>query len=260
MKQIQLPKPKQHLKDWKPVQLSGEIRALLLSDIHVPYFDYDALLIALDEGKKRKPTHIILNGDTIDCHAVSRWEKDPRERNFKDEIESCRQVLQAIRDTFPNAKIVFKFGNHEERYVSYMRQKAPELLGLADFDLESILRFDELGITSAKDCVPIRIGKLNIIHGHEYKFSISNPVNPARGFYLRAKVHCIGGHLHQHSNHSEKNMEGKVISTWSTGCLCNMHPDYAPLNNWSHGFAFVSCDKAGSFHVENMKIINGRVY
>jgi len=168
--------------------------------------------------------------------------------------------LATLREGFPKARLVYKLGNHEERYERYMSVKAPELLGVAEFETQHLLGFANLGVGLVRDKRPIRLGKLNVVHGHEYSFPIANPVNPARGYFLRAKTHCLGGHLHQSSQHSEKNLEGKVVSTWSTGCLCDLHPDYRPLNNWNHGFAFVEIDKAGAFHVENLKLIDGEIY
>ena len=50
------------------------------------------------------------------------------------------------------------------------------------------------------------------------------------------------------------------MSTWSTGCLCDLHPDYRPLNNWNHGFAIVEVAKDGTFQVQNKTVINGTIY
>ncbi len=138
--------------------------------------------------------------------------------------------------------------------------KAPELYGVPEFEAKTILGLPDLNIVWVDGKRPIRIGKLNVIHGHEYSFGISNPVNPARGFFLRTKVHCIGGHFHQTSAHSEKNLEQTVISTRSTGCLCSLHPDYRPINTWNHGFAFAEVYSDGAFDVQNKIIIKGKVY
>jgi hypothetical protein len=138
--------------------------------------------------------------------------------------------------------------------------KCPELLGIPDFDWSSIFSLDEQGIELVDGKRPTRLGKLNVIHGHEYRFQISNPVNPARGFFLRAKSHVLGGHFHQTSSHSEKSIENKVVTTFSTGCLSNLHPEYRPLNNWNSGFAFVQVEANGAFHVDNLRIIDGEVY
>ncbi len=51
--------------------------ALILSDIHMPYHDLPALTAAIEYGIKNKVPGIILNGDTMDFFAASRFAKDP---------------------------------------------------------------------------------------------------------------------------------------------------------------------------------------
>ncbi len=255
-----IPKGWSHFDNWGTFQIPGPARVLVISDCHIPYHDQTALRVALGYGRDRQADVILLNGDIADFFSVSAWEKDPRKRRFADELKIVCEFLKTLREEFPKARIIYKLGNHEERYERYMMLKAPELLNVAEFSIEKILGLADLGIELVRDMRPIRLGPLNVIHGHEYKFNISNPVNPARGFFLRAKVHCMGSHLHQTSQHSEKNLEEKVISAWSIGCLCGLHPDYRPLNNWNHGFSFVELDAASAFHVENLKIIRGEVY
>lgn len=249
-----------HFDDWKSEQLDGPMRVLVLADLHIPYHDKAAVVAALRYGKKQRADTILLNGDIADCFSVSFWEKDPRKRDFAGEVKTVRDFLAAVREGFPKARIIYKIGNHEERYERYMSCKAPELLGLEDFSFEKVFQLEENRIELVKDKRPIRLGKLNVVHGHEFKFGISAPVNPARGYFLRAKSHCLGSHLHQSSQHSEGNVEQKVISTWSTGCLCDLHPDYSPMNSWNVGFAFVEVDKQGAFNVDNVKVIEGRIY
>ena len=255
-----LPQSLTHFNDWKAVQVDGPLRALVLSDLHIPYHDFNAVTAALKFGKKYKPTHILLNGDIADHFSVSFWDKDPRHRNFKNEVSDVLAFLHTLRDGFPKAKIIYKLGNHEERYERYMKVRAPELLGVGDFELGNIYDLNNFRIELVDERRPIRLGKLNTVHGHEFRFAISGPVNPARGFYMKAKTHVLGGHFHQASSHSEKSIEEHVIASWSTGCLCDMHPDYAPINNWCHGFATVEIDSKGAFSVDNMKIIDNQVY
>ena len=57
----------------------------------------------------------------------------------------------------------------------------------------------------------------------------------------------------------ERTMMGKVIKTWSTGCMCDLHPEYASLNKWSQGFTLVQVDKDGNFSVDNKSIDNGKI-
>lgn len=255
-----LPEPLKHFDDWKAFKVDGPFRALVISDVHVPYFHREALIVALEHGQKAGADLVLLNGDLADFHAMSDFEKDPRKRNLKLEFNMMREVLAILRDEFPKARIIYKEGNHEERYERYMMKKSPDFLETKDFQMEPVFRMPELKIEYVKDRRPIMLGKLNVIHGHEFSRTFAPPVNPARGFFLKGKAHCLGGHHHQTSQHSEKNIEQLVVSTWSTGCLCDLHPDYAPINQWNHGFAMVDVDKDGGFLVNNLRVVNGKVY
>ncbi len=255
-----LPKGITSFNTWEAVEVPGPIKALLLSDVHAPYHDHAALELALRFGEDQGVDTIILNGDLADFFSVSFWEKDPRKRNLAAELQTVRDLLYHIRQRFPLAKMIYKVGNHEERWERYLSVKAPELLGVEDFELRKLLRLDDFETQIVSDKRPLKLGYLYVIHGHEFKWGISNPVNPARGFYLRAKECCIGGHLHQTSSHSEKSLGGTIISTWSTGALCDLHPDYAPINKWNHGFAIIDTEANGQFEVNNLKIIEGRVF
>lgn len=249
------------LGDFSPVALPSGCSYLVLSDIHVPYHDRDSFLRALEWGVSHGCQRVVINGDFVDNYAASRWQTDPRQRNYQREIETARTVLEAICQGMPGGgHVTLKLGNHDERLEAYLQVKAPELLGLSEFRLESLLRCEELGVQVVGDMRPIRLGHLSLLHGHEYKFSISNPVNPARGLFLRGHSHAICGHFHQSSQHSDRNLEQKVVSCWSTGCLCNLHPRYMPLNKWNHGFAVVRVDDRGAFRVNNYRIIDGEVY
>ena len=252
--------PESDEDDWPPFELPKACtRILLLSDIHVPYHNIAAITKAIEYGKEKKVNAIVFNGDTLDCYALSRYERDPRKRGFAEELEACRQLLKVFRKEFDGVPFYFKLGNHEERYEAYLRVKASELLGTSEFTLDSLLRFGELGCTLIEDKRVIKAGKLNILHGHEFGRSVFSPVNPARGYYMRAKASVICGHNHQTSEHSENNLEGKIVTTWSTGCLCEMHPMYMPINKWNHGFAYVEVFKDGGYEVDNLKVIGGKI-
>lgn len=257
---VAIPEGIRHFQEREPLFIEGPARVGVLSDIHLPYHERGQLLEALRSCRDYAPSHLILNGDIADFFSVSFWEKDPRKRDLSNEIKTVREFLAVVRKQFPKTEIIYKLGNHEERWERYLRVKAPELIGVADFEIDKVLHFGNYGIQKVSDCRVIRIGHLNVVHGHEFKWGITDPVNPARGFYNRGKECCIGGHLHRTSSHNEKSMNGIVVSCWSTGCLCDLQPDYAPINKWNHGFATVELDKGGMFEVHNYKLINGRAF
>lgn len=255
-----LPEGIVHLEDWKAEQVDTPGTWLVMSDLHIPYHDAQAIRVIWREAKRRGISGILLNGDLMDCFAVSRWEKDPRKRNFKSEIATGQKFFEAQDEAFPGVRKLWKFGNHCERYDIYMQLKAPELLGIPEFDFAEITDANKYGVATVRDKRPVKLGKLWTLHGHEYKFNISNPVNPARGIYLRSKVSTLVGHLHQSSSHTEPGLDGHVVTCWSTGCLCDMHPDYSPINKWNLGFAIVTVASDGAFEVENYRIIDGKIW
>jgi predicted phosphodiesterase len=233
-------------------------RVLMLSDIHFPYQDDDALFSALEYGIQNQADCIWLNGDILDFYQLSRFEIDPRKRSFKYELDTCRAFIKGLRNMFPKALILYKMGNHENRYMKYLMTQAPKLLDCEEFELGVLLKFHELGIIEIKDKQLAHCADLKVLHYHELPLK-SGGVNPARAVFLKTGASTIGGHYHRKSEHVERNLEGKLIKIYSTGCLCDLHPAYMPFNNWSHGFAFITINK-GQYIVQNKTIIDTVVY
>jgi len=242
---------------YEPYVLNAK-RLLVLSDIHIPYHSIDALTCAFDFAKKEKPDAILLNGDTIDFFGLSRFMKDPKKRSVAHELQAFKELVDVIKKTF-NAKIYYKMGNHCERYEHFLWMKAHELVGVDEFDFGNIIKARAEGIEMIKDKRVVKAGDLSIIHGHEFGGGIFSPVNVARGLYMRGKVSAMQGHSHVTSENTELDMDGKLTTTWSVGCLCELNPQYRPLaNKYNHGFAIVDID-GKDFHVRNKRIHNGKV-
>jgi len=245
--------------DFKPFVFSGHKKIGILSDIHVPYHNIPALTAAIQYLKKEKIDGLLLNGDTIDCHRLSRFIKDPKKRNFKLELDTFKAVFDVLEKQL-KCKIYFKLGNHEIRYQHFLYEKASEIAGIEEFEFENIIKARARGIQMIGDKTVMKLNGLNGIHGHEYIGGISAPVNVARGLYLRGKVSAFQGHNHATSEHSETDMNGKIVTTWSIGCLSELHPDYMPLNRWNHGFGLVYLDPNGvDYEFKNKRIFNGKV-
>jgi hypothetical protein len=76
---------------------------------------------------------------------------------------------------------------------------------------------------------------------------------------MRAKASSAVGHHHQTSEHTEKDLNGNIVTTWSIGSLCGLSPEYMPYNKWNHGFATIETDMNGDYDFRNLRIINGKV-
>jgi predicted phosphodiesterase len=241
---------------YEPFILNAK-KLAVLSDIHVPYHSMSALECALDKIYEEKPDCILLNGDTVDFYGLSRFQKDPRKRSVAHELQALNEFLDILKQF--EAKIIYKLGNHDERYEHYLQHKAPELLGIQEFEFKNLLKAGERKMDVVGEKRIIKANKLNIIHGHEYP-SVFSPVNIARGLYMKGKVSAMQGHNHQVSEHTETDMNGEIVTTWSLGCLCELNPAYMPLNRWGHGMAIVDLsDNKKDFEVRNYRIYKGKI-
>jgi len=250
--------PESEETKYEPYYITGVKKLAVFADIHVPYHSISALTAALDYIVKDGVDGLLIDGDLIDFYGLSRFMKDPRKRSVAHELKATNELLDVFGGL--GLKIFFKLGNHDERFEHYMMQKAPELLGIQEFELSYLLKLKERNIELISEKRIVKANKLNILHGHEFVGGISVPVNVARGLYLRGKVSAMQGHNHQVSEHTEPNMDGEITTTWSLGCLCELNPAYMPINKWSHGFAIVDLDNNGKdFHVRNFRILKGKV-
>ncbi len=250
--------PPSQSESWTPLDLGSDCTVLSLSDTHVPYHDKDALEAAVKFAKRRhKPDVLLLNGDYGDFYNISRFERDPKRRDLKSEIETQKQGLQWLRSQFRNARFVYKFGNHEERWDKFIWNKAVELWNIDAIQLHNILEFEKLGIERVGD-QPIMAGELPILHGHELPRGMASPVNHARGAFLRTLHSLLVGHGHRTSTHCEPDMFGKEVTTWSQGCLCELTPPYMRISKWNWGFSVIDVAKDGSYDMHNYRLGEGR--
>lgn len=230
---------------------------LFLSDIHIPYHDIPSLTAAIKYGKDNDVNTIYLNGDIGDFHGQSKYEKDPKLRSPAEEVKMIREFLGLLREIFPNAQIFFKEGNHDRRWLAYIRSKAPIFEEFEEFSLESILHLNKHGVHHIDDTTIVEIGKLVAIHGHEVYGS--GGVMPARSLWLKVKCSAIMSHVHVPTEFSEKSIKDEFYTCWSTGCLSGLRPKYNPNARYVHGFAHIKTEDNGNFTVKNFRIVNGKI-
>lgn len=238
----------------------------IISDAHWPFHDlrkdsegnfYGAYWTAIETLRDEGIKTLILNGDMLDCYNLSDHEKVENKRSWKWELDVARQMLQHLRRFFGDGvRIVYREGNHEERYQRYIARKAKELEGTVFLD--EFLKLRELNIEWVSKRAKMQAGKLWIDHGHEW-FG-GGGVTPGRNYRIKALDNIIVGHVHRTSTDMiRRPLDGSFIAGWSVGCLCDLNPFYAARNGWNHGFAIVDLQASGHFTVHNKMIINGEV-
>lgn len=230
----------------------------ILSDIHVPYHSVKALTKSIEWLQKKNIDTLLLNGDFFDIHSLSKHVRDPRKKSFAEELKIGAELIRVFQKELTN-NIVYKLGNHDERYQKFLFMKGGELAGIKHFDFKNILTSEGINVDVIGEKRIVKIGGLNVLHGHELTQTMGAISNVAKRLYNKTKVSTICGHYHKPSENTETTMSGETITTWSTGCLCELHPEYMPINEWGHGFAYV--ERYGDeFYVENKRIINNKVY
>lgn len=246
---------------WNPYKLpSIYTQGLIMSDMHFPYHDKRAIEACINYTLgKYKPNFILINGDAVDCYTLSKFNRNMYNRSFSDELWQLVEFFNILQATFPGAHIIWKLGNHEERWEYYLWNH-PELYRMQELTFENILKargIENLTVIPSRRI--IYTGRLIWYHGHELPSGIATPVNPARGLALRTLTSGAVSHYHKSSAHSDIDAKEKLMSWWSIGCLCDLHPYYASVNKWNHGFAIMNVDDQ-EFEMNNMKIHKGTIY
>lgn len=234
-------------------------KILIISDLHIPYHNDDAVFAALEYGLEQQVDTIIINGDLIDFATISRHEKDMRKRSVKYEMDCTRVFLKGLRAMFPKALIVWSYGNHDLRYDKYIMQKAPEIFDIELIQLHELLKLRDLNIIKVDSTQYIYAGKLAIFHGHETGLT-SGGVNPARSLRLKLNKSAVTSHFHRETKDMGKNLDEHPYSCFSIACLCDLFPTYMPVNMWTHGFGYLELSQNGDYKFYQKSIIDGKIF
>ena len=232
-----------------PIKLEG--KTAVLCDIHFGVHDRQALIAAIQYARSEQVENIVLNGDVIDGSRISRHPKTADMPKFLDELELCKPFLKGLRADFPNARILFKSGNHEDRLQAYLMQNAQEVAGLLDWT--TLLGLEPIGIEYVDTTQFMRVAETFILHGHEVK--IGGGVNPARSLLLKSFETAVMGHVHKTSFSHGRGLSGKYIKTYTVGCLCKTKQGYMPHSQSNNGMAIIEANGT----VRNLWIHNGVV-
>lgn len=225
---------------------------VFISDIHFPHQDMQAWQVALNSIKVLKPDLIYLGGDIIDLNAVSKYPKRPVDTiQLQEELDVAYNELKRLRNIAPKTKIIYRAGNHEDRLIKYLINKAPELAALNDLSIPNLLKLKKLNIEYVANGTTERIGRLYHDHGDLIKATSSNP---ARGIIEKTKESIIVGHWHTMGVAFSRTYIGELKSAYVNGFLYTLLPEYTHRPNWTHGFSVIRYALSGHFSVEFVPI------
>lgn len=232
-------------------------RVIICADIHIPYQDNLAVQALMEYMLEYRPTTIIIAGDLIDFYQISSFVKNPANKSMSQEVSETKKFLTELRRQHPGCDIIYKEGNHEQRFEKYIFQSASKISDLIDDLIPIKLGLNELNIKYQID--PFAFGKLWILHGHEKPGGAYNPEYICNVIWQYVHDHFAVGHFHRGQEKIFKNIKGDTFSTWALPYMAGKM-DYAILNKWNQGFLQVDYSNNGNFRGRLFKILDGNIY
>lgn len=233
---------------------------VVLPDVHTPWHDRDLLPAILQFIKDIRPQGVVLSGDFLDLYSLSTHQAGSlyhlKDINLSYEYQIGREVMRQIESVSKQAKRVFLFGNHEDRYKRWIATEDHAKLGTELGSPTEALRARENGWRVIEEYPDgfLKLGDhLEIIHG------IYCPMHAAKKHLDMLQGSVVFGHTHRIQSYTTGRREA-----WNIGHLSD--PDskgmsYMPRTQkqqWSQGFAVVYILTSGDFVVNPVAIWEGQ--
>jgi len=231
-------------------------RILKLSDFHVPFHDKKTIAVALKFAKKVNPKILIID-ELMDFYSISKFNKDPKRKlSLQKDLNTSKGLLQMIRKTLPNARIIMVESNHDKRLKKYLRSTAEELSDLDCLKLEELLGLDDFNIEYKKMFI---FRKVLFKHGSIVR---QHSAYSAKAEMDKEGTSGVSGHTHRLSMYFKTLRGGKYV--WiEGGCLCSVKcgEEYVDgTANWQQGLSmFTFKDGKRRFHPEVIPIVDREI-
>jgi len=242
-------------------------KVMVVSDIHFPYQDDNALSLMKAYAGDYKPNHFIVNGDLLDFYGLSSFDKSPdRKHSVAQEIQDGVAFLKEMRQIVgPKCKMYFTEGNHEQRLQRYMFRN-PELADMPELRLDKLLKLKESNIQFAgvdgdywgADTGHVQLGDVIILHGDNRLNGASTSQYAgysAKNTMMKMQNSVVMGHVHRQAVVSHRTPYGQMKGVES-GCLCQV-PGMA---NWQQGFTTFELINGKQRNIQNIEIIDNKIY
>ena len=177
---------------------------------------------------------------------------------MQDELDEAKNLLQQFRNIHPIIPMILIRGNHEYRLQKYLWTKAPELSGLRDLTVESLLSLRHLNIMYEKSG---RANHRGIIFKHGdvvRKFAGYS----AKGEFEKTGLSGVSGHTHRAAIYYQNNASGDYA--WmECGCMCRLDQEYmeGEVPNWMQGWGVGYFSKnSPRFFLDFIPFVGGKAF
>lgn len=247
-------------QDLQPYTLPTSFNNFILAgDFHVPNHRVEPIMAMLKYAEENKIRKLVINGDLLDNTPFTRWLHEPiNPKDIPRWFDMAKALLMEFKNHFN--EIYFLEGNHDFWFKRFLMERATMLFGDKYFHLEERLGLLDMGIKFLDQRYLVKAGKLNIHHGHILFRGGGSYANGARMLYMKAKSNMICSHLHVESSHTEPDVDDTIVTTFVTGCMCTLRPEYQPFGGKAcHGFAHIKVKPNKDFTVNNLRIYKGEI-
>jgi transposase-like protein len=243
--------------------------AVVGSDFHFGCHDEDCISIFLETVNQLKPSTIILNGDTMDMLAISKYPKDiAKHWSLLDERKSYHKFLDDLISVSGGATIYETYSNHsgqsiDGRWRRYLSDRLGELGSLPE--IVKTLSYENVFMGEYQKFVKhvdfVELNSLVVTHGTTVR---SKGGASCIGEVEKWGTSIMHGHTHRMGSSVRRvpavgNRTEKQLYGFEGGALCSLNSVYAQFPNWQQGFNIVSLDDNGiDFGVEQVMINSGR--
>ena len=249
---------------------------LSVSDLHVPY----QLPLNTFSDYAGKIDILQINGDVVDCQALSRFPKQYR-LSPMEEIISGRQYLIDLIEYIKPKRVVCNWGNHDKRFANYLAKNLDsdllELLpdtslelifddGIRHYDKKSKSKiwydpitkiFDDIDIQFIDDWKS-KIGKTWFVHPFAYKSGTLATVEQAKNFLQDEYSEPFDAVVMAHTHAVGDTTKGR-IRLIEQGTCCDVrkmnYMDGRLSKPQKMGFAIICQNQAGELIQDKTKVI-----
>lgn len=225
---------------------------VVLNDLQIPFQDTKVCDLVLNFVDELKPHGVVLNGDIVDCYAISDFAKNPSsEADLNKEIREANQLMDRLAKV--TTERIWLGGNHEDRLRRLNWKHVPALAKTGKLDFPVIFETAEHGFDYFPYGEIHHLGRLMVTHGDK---AMKHSGQTAKAAFEQTGSSTMVGHTHRLGTYYKTDSNG-VHASWENGCLCRMDPEYTQRPNWQQGFSVVHVEPNGYFNVQQIPILDG---
>lgn len=241
----------------KPSTKEDIERIAFIPDIHIPYQDESLVSSALRFVRRVKPHRVVLLGDLVDFHSISRWNSaQERLDDLQDELDEAQDFLARLRKASGDAPIELVEGNHDLRMRTYVAENARALTSLRSLKYEQLLGLQDHRVNYYPGHGFLLRPNFVVKHGNMIR---KGSGQSAKAEALAANASGISGHTHRLGRYR---LDGYApLEWWEAGTLSRVDAPYVVgPPDWEQGMVYGHFAKNGQYLLEALHTMDGKLF